>query len=76
MGTIESPLGSKSPGILIQQLFCVDSIAGRGAAAEGVPDVAANAEPATGYVICVDGQDAVVGGTSSDFSWLARIMLP
>ena len=30
----------------------------------GVPDVAANADPATGYSIRVDGQDTVVGGTS------------
>ena len=31
----------------------------------GVPDVAAVADPATGYRIRVDGQDAVVGGTSA-----------
>ncbi len=31
----------------------------------GVPDVAANADPATGYVVRVDGEDAVVGGTSA-----------
>ena len=31
----------------------------------GVPDVAANADPATGYSIRVDGEDAVAGGTSA-----------
>jgi kumamolisin len=31
----------------------------------GVPDVAANADPATGYVVRADGEDAVVGGTSA-----------
>ena len=31
----------------------------------GVPDVAANADPNTGYAIRVDGEDAVVGGTSA-----------
>jgi kumamolisin len=32
--------------------------------ARGVPDVAANADPETGYNILVDGQNEVVGGTS------------
>jgi kumamolisin len=31
----------------------------------GVPDVAANADPSTGYNIVVDGQSATVGGTSA-----------
>ncbi len=31
----------------------------------GVPDVAADADPATGYVVRVDGQDTVIGGTSA-----------
>lgn len=31
----------------------------------GVPDVAGNADPATGYEIRVDGQDFVFGGTSA-----------
>lgn len=31
----------------------------------GVPDVAGNADPETGYNILVDGQSAVVGGTSA-----------
>src|SRR2546426_12326446 len=31
----------------------------------GVPDVAGNADPVTGYKIKVDGQDLVFGGTSA-----------
>ncbi|TDV13991.1 S53 family peptidase [Paraburkholderia caballeronis] len=31
----------------------------------GVPDVAANADPATGYLVHVGGEDTVVGGTSA-----------
>lgn len=36
-----------------------------GFAGRGVPDVAGNADPATGYDIFVDGQRAVIGGTSA-----------
>ena len=31
----------------------------------GVPDVAGDADPATGYNVRVDGADAVIGGTSA-----------
>ena len=31
----------------------------------GVPDVAGNADPASGYQVRVDGQDMVIGGTSA-----------
>ena len=31
----------------------------------GVPDVAGDADPATGYNVAVDGQDGIVGGTSA-----------
>ena len=31
----------------------------------GVPDVAGDADPATGYKVRVDGQDFVIGGTSA-----------
>jgi kumamolisin len=31
----------------------------------GVPDVAGNADPGTGYNVLVDGQDAIFGGTSA-----------
>lgn len=31
----------------------------------GVPDVSGNADPATGYVVRVDGQTSVIGGTSA-----------
>jgi kumamolisin len=36
-----------------------------GGAGRGVPDVAGNADPATGYQVLVDGQQAVIGGTSA-----------
>jgi kumamolisin len=36
-----------------------------GAAGRGVPDVAANADPMTGYQVLVDGQAQVIGGTSA-----------
>ncbi len=35
------------------------------AGGRGVPDVAGNADPATGYTIRVDGQTLVIGGTSA-----------
>ncbi|MFD9893463.1 protease pro-enzyme activation domain-containing protein [Amycolatopsis sp. NPDC059027] len=36
-----------------------------GGTGRGVPDVAGNADPATGYQILVDGKRSVVGGTSA-----------
>jgi kumamolisin len=35
------------------------------AGGRGVPDVAGDADPATGYVVRVDGADTVIGGTSA-----------
>ncbi len=35
------------------------------AGARGVPDVAGNADPASGYQVRVDGQNLVIGGTSA-----------
>jgi kumamolisin len=47
-----------------------------GAGGRGVPDVAGDAAPATGYQILVDGQSAVVGGTSAVAPlWAALIAL-
>lgn len=37
----------------------------KGAGGRGVPDVAGDADPATGYRVRVDGQDMVIGGTSA-----------
>ena len=31
----------------------------------GVPDVAGNADPETGYIVVVDGQQTIIGGTSA-----------
>lgn len=39
--------------------------AGVPAGGRGVPDVAANADPQTGYSVYVDGQQEVIGGTSA-----------
>jgi kumamolisin len=36
-----------------------------GTAGRGVPDVAGNADPVTGYRVLVDGQETVIGGTSA-----------
>ncbi len=36
-----------------------------GAPGRGVPDVAGNADPLTGYAVVVDGQASVIGGTSA-----------
>jgi kumamolisin len=36
-----------------------------GFAGRGVPDVAGDADPASGYNVLVDGQQAVIGGTSA-----------
>jgi kumamolisin len=36
-----------------------------GASGRGVPDVAGNADPQTGYQVRVDGTDMVIGGTSA-----------
>jgi kumamolisin len=38
---------------------------GSGSGGRGVPDVAGNADPTTGYQIYADGQQQVVGGTSA-----------
>ncbi|WP_409464230.1 protease pro-enzyme activation domain-containing protein [Amycolatopsis sp. GA6-003] len=48
-----------------QQSAGVPARAGDGKPGRGVPDVAGNADPATGYQVLVDGQQIVVGGTSA-----------
>ena len=40
-------------------------MAGFSGTKRGVPDVAGDADPATGYSISIDGQTAVIGGTSA-----------
>ena len=45
----------------------------------GVPDVAADADPATGYSVRVDGNDTVIGGTSAVaplVGWSGRMLEP
>jgi kumamolisin len=48
-----------------QQKTTVPPSLNTGLKGRGVPDVAANADPATGYKVLVDGQEAVIGGTSA-----------
>jgi kumamolisin len=36
-----------------------------GSTRRGVPDVAGNADPETGWIVIIDGQDYVIGGTSA-----------
>jgi kumamolisin len=43
----------------------VPKVSGGTTTGRGVPDVAGNADPASGYQIVVDGQQTVVGGTSA-----------
>jgi kumamolisin len=43
----------------------VPNQAGGSTSGRGVPDVAGNADPTTGYSVVVDGQQTVVGGTSA-----------
>ncbi len=40
-------------------------VSGRHGKRRGLPDVAANADPRTGYIVRVNGSDEVVGGTSA-----------
>jgi kumamolisin len=40
----------------------------------GVPDIAANADPVTGYEVLVDGQRFVIGGTSAVAPLLAGLV--
>ena len=44
-----------------------------GSSGRGVPDVAGNADPATGYQVLVDGQPTVIGGTSAVAPLLAAL---
>jgi kumamolisin len=44
-----------------------------GTPGRGVPDVAGNADPATGYQVLVDGQRTVIGGTSAVAPLLAAL---
>jgi kumamolisin len=43
----------------------VGDISGTNAPGRGVPDVAGNADPVTGYLVVVDGQQQPIGGTSA-----------
>jgi kumamolisin len=52
------------------------SVNGDGRVGRGVPDVAGDADPATGYTVLVDGQQTTIGGTSAVAPlWAALIAL-
>lgn len=48
-----------------QQQINLPTSVNNGFAGRGVPDVAANADPDTGYYVLVDGESLVIGGTSA-----------
>jgi len=48
--------------------------ASSGKAGRGVPDLAANADPQTGYQVLVDGQEMVIGGTSAAAPLMAGLI--
>ena len=48
-----------------QQNAGVPPISGGSTTGRGVPDVAGNADPVTGYLVVVDGQQQPIGGTSA-----------
>ena len=52
----------------------VPKSASTGKAGRGVPDVAANADPQTGYQVLVDGQQMVIGGTSAVAPLMAALI--
>jgi len=59
-----------------QESAGVPVLASNSFAGRGVPDVAGNADPVTGYSILVDGQSEVVGGTSAVAPlWAALVAL-
>jgi len=69
----ETAGGEGATGGGVSQVFALPSwqasanvpAAPNGFAGRGVPDVAGNADPLTGYDVLVDGQSEVVGGTSA-----------
>lgn len=52
----------------------VPASASTGFKGRGLPDVAANADPQTGYNVLVDGQNFVIGGTSAVAPLMAALM--
>lgn len=69
----EEAIGEGSTGGGVSQAFALPSFqtgahvpaAPNGTSGRGVPDVAGDADPTTGYSVEVDGQSVVIGGTSA-----------
>jgi kumamolisin len=57
--------GGATGGGFSTQFNRPDWQAGNTRTGRGVPDVAGDADPATGYNVTVDGQETVIGGTSA-----------
>jgi len=57
-----------------QQQSSVPVSASTGFAGRGMPDVAGDADPNTGYQVLVDGQEMVIGGTSAVAPLMAGLM--
>ena len=61
--------GGEATGGGVSALFAIPAYQSKanvpGAAFRGVPDVAGNADPNTGWVVIVDGSQYVIGGTSA-----------
>jgi kumamolisin len=55
-------------------MFTKPGMAPKPLTGRGVPDVAANADPRSGYVIWVNGQKVVVGGTSAVAPLMAALL--
>jgi kumamolisin len=60
-----SATGGGVSGFFPRPAYQVSAQVPPNAANRGVPDVAADADPATGYAVRVDGQNLVFGGTSA-----------
>src|SRR5262249_55163584 len=64
-GATGGGISAEFPLPAYQQNAGVPPAVGSGKAGRGLPDVAGDADPATGYAVRVDGDDTVIGGTSA-----------
>jgi kumamolisin len=78
----ELPSGEGAGGGGVSQLIAIPDYQANagvpaypnGFAGRGVPDVAGDADPVTGYKVLVDGQNQVIGGTSAVAPLLAGLL--
>jgi kumamolisin len=75
-GWNDGPGGGASGGGYSGHFSRPDWQSGNDQTGRGVPDVAGDADPATGYTVAIDGESATVGGTSAVAPlWAALIAL-